>query len=154
MLLVSSRQYRRRHSRKGGQVKRYACVGGYLVDAPAGEFVRFDDVQDERDAARAQVAELRAAVERLRRERTQDAGVRREQCEALDAAERATFAAIDRHQIAHARAATANAQVAELRAALALIVEMVGGDERKPTSVLVSIGREARAVLAKNPEAP
>ena len=78
-------------------MKRYAYVGGYLVDAPTGDFVRFDDRQEEiealeRDcaafqdmahvsalgekAARAQVAELTAEVGLLQRGYDQAIGVR------------------------------------------------------------------------------
>jgi hypothetical protein len=62
--------------------------------------------------------DARAEVERLKAERVQDVAVRREQCEALNAAEKATFAAIDRHQVSHARAVDAEAQRDELLAAL------------------------------------
>ena len=58
---------------------------------------------------------LKAEVERLKAERTQDVSIRREQCEALADSERGMFAAIDRHQMAAA-------EVERLRAALEHLV--------------------------------
>ena len=122
-----------------------------LWDARAPRNTMVGEIIAERDAMKAEVSALNAAleghtsiaveafaeVERLKKERAQDVAVRREQCEALDRAEKATFAAIDRHQVAHARAEKAEAErdaalaeVASLKAYARNQGDAIAGDLR------------------------
>lgn len=127
-----------------------------LVELRDGDWVRFSDVEAveaEREAeyergrkeesrlatarcreivAKVEVERdaLKAEVERLKAERTQDVSIRREQCEALADSERGMFAAIDRHQMAAA-------EVERLRAALC---EIAAGEHVQTSA---AVAREA-----------
>ncbi len=138
-------------------MKRYSIRDldpNYVEEARYGQWARWDDVEAveaDRDALEARYTAqtgffaelelerqkttverdaLKAEVERLKAERTQDVSIRREQCEALADSERGMFAAIDRHQMAAA-------EVERLRAALC---EIAAGEHVQTSA---AVAREA-----------